>query len=160
MRAGVGRMQRHARLLPGSPAGRARQRPLVGVTWASPDFFDALGIRLVRGRWFTDRDRQGQPKVVVINETAAQQFWPGDNPIGKRIGLGQGGFRDGAEVIGVAADVRYRRGRDAARARRLHSGAAVAAPARHVLRAQPLRRVRARADRSGRSSPRSIAICR
>ena len=46
--------------------------------------------------------------MVVINETAAKQLWAGDDPIGKRLGLGQGGFRDGAEVIGVAADVRYR----------------------------------------------------
>ena len=43
----------------------------------------------------------------MVNETAAKQFWAGDDPIGKRIGLGQGGFKDGAEVIGVAADVRY-----------------------------------------------------
>ena len=87
----------------------------MGVTWASPDYFTTLGIRLVRGRWFTDRDREGQPKVVVINETAARRFWPNEDPIGKRMGLGQGGFRDGAEVIGVAADVRYRRRRNAAR---------------------------------------------
>jgi putative ABC transport system permease protein len=81
--------------------------PIVGVTWVSPDYFDALGIRLVRGRSFTGHDREGQPKVVVVNETAARQFWANDEPIGKRLGLGQGGFRDGAEVIGVAADVRY-----------------------------------------------------
>jgi predicted permease len=82
-------------------------RPLVGVTWVSPGYFETLGVRLVQGREFTERDRQGQPKVVVINETAARRLWPGENPIGKRIGLGQGGFRDGADVIGVAADVRY-----------------------------------------------------
>lgn len=64
-------------------------------------------IRLVRGRSFTEHDRQGQPKVVVVNETAARQFWANEDPIGKRLGLGQGGFRDGAEVIGVAVDVRY-----------------------------------------------------
>jgi putative ABC transport system permease protein len=81
--------------------------PLVGVTWVSPDYFDALGVRILRGRSFTDQDRQGQPKVVVVNESAAKQFWPSEDPIGRRIGLGQGGFRDGAEVIGVAADVRY-----------------------------------------------------
>ena len=82
--------------------------PLVGVTWVSPDYFNAAGIRLMRGRSFTHRDRQGQPKVVIINETAAKKFWPDEDPIGRRIGVGQGGFRDGAEVIGVAADVRYR----------------------------------------------------
>jgi putative ABC transport system permease protein len=46
------------------------------------------------------------PKVVVINETAARRYWPNDDPIGKRIGVGQGGFSDGAEVIGVVGDVR------------------------------------------------------
>ena len=94
-------------LFPDRPPVTRGSEPLVGVTWASPDYFTTLGIRLVRGRWFTDRDREGQPKVVVINETAARRFWPNEDPIGKRMGLGQGGFRDGAEVIGVAADVRY-----------------------------------------------------
>jgi putative ABC transport system permease protein len=94
-------------LFPDRPPVAPGSEPLVGVTWASPDYFTTLGIRLVRGRWFTDRDREGQPKVVVINETAARRFWPNEDPIGKRMGLGQGGFRDGAEVIGVAADVRY-----------------------------------------------------
>lgn len=91
---------------PSRPPVPPGSSPLVGVTWVSPGFFDTLGIRLLRGRGFTDRDRQGQPKVVVINETAARQFWPNEDPIGKRFGVGQGGFRD-AEVIGVAADVRY-----------------------------------------------------
>jgi predicted permease len=94
-------------LFPDRPPVARGNEPLVGVTWASPDYFTTLGIRLVRGRWFTDRDREGQPKVVVINETAARRFWPNEDPIGKRMGLGQGGFHDGAEVIGVAADVRY-----------------------------------------------------
>jgi putative ABC transport system permease protein len=83
------------------------ERPLVGVLWASPSYFDVLGIRLVKGRVFSDRDRQGQPKVVVINEAAAREFWGSADPIGKRIGVGQGGFGDGAEVIGIVADVRY-----------------------------------------------------
>jgi putative ABC transport system permease protein len=95
-------------LFPDRPPAPRGSEPLVGVTWASPDYFSTLGIRLVRGRWFTDRDRVGQPKVVVVNETAARRFWKEANPIGQRLGLGQGGFRDGAEVIGVVADVRYR----------------------------------------------------
>ena len=55
----------------------------------------------------TRHDRAGQPKVVVINEAAAREFWGAEDPVGKRIGVGQGGFGDGAEVIGVVADVRY-----------------------------------------------------
>jgi putative ABC transport system permease protein len=79
----------------------------IGVHWASPDYFDTLRIRLVSGRGFTEYDRKDQPKVVVVNETAAQRLWPDENPIGRRIGVGQGGFGDGAEVVGVVGDVRY-----------------------------------------------------
>ena len=92
---------------PDRPLPENGAKPLVGVVWASPGYFETLGIRLVRGRAFTTQDRVGQPKVVVVNETAAREFWPGEDPIGKRIALGQGGFNDGAEVVGVVADVRY-----------------------------------------------------
>jgi predicted permease len=92
---------------PDRPPAAAGTEPLIGVTWASPGYFETLGIRLVRGRVFTERDRTGQPKVVVINETAARAFWGGQDPIGKRISVGQGGFSDGAEVVGVVGDVRY-----------------------------------------------------
>jgi len=79
----------------------------VEVLWASPEYFDTLGIRVLRGRGLSVRDRTGQPKVVVINETAARTYWGAEDPIGKRIALGQGGFQDGAEVVGIAEDVRY-----------------------------------------------------
>jgi putative ABC transport system permease protein len=92
---------------PDRPAPADDNRPVVGVLWASPAYFETLGIRLVRGRVFNEQDRVGQPKVVVINETAARELWRGEDPIGKRIGVGQGGFGDGAEVVGVVADVRY-----------------------------------------------------
>lgn len=93
---------------PDRPTAPNVSGPPVGVTWVSPGYFQALGIDVVQGRTFTDLDREGQPKVVVINEAAARRFWPGENPIGRRIALRQGGFQDGAEVIGIAADVRYR----------------------------------------------------
>jgi predicted permease len=92
---------------PDRPASQRGNGPQVGIYWASPDYFDTLGIRLIRGRVFDARDRIGQPKVVVINETAARTFWGPEDPIGKRIGLGQGGFHEGAEVVGIVADVRY-----------------------------------------------------
>jgi putative ABC transport system permease protein len=89
------------------PLAPGEENP-VGVLWASPSYFDTLGIRLIRGRLFTDRDRVGQPKVVVINETAARSYWGGEDPIGKRIAIGQGGFGgEGAEVVGIVQDVRY-----------------------------------------------------
>ena len=92
---------------PGQPPMPRGQEPEVGVFWASTGYFDTMRMPLKRGRAFTPFDRAGQPKVVVINETAARTLWPGEDPIGKRIGVGQGGFWDGAEVVGVVGDVRY-----------------------------------------------------
>ncbi len=92
---------------PGRPPAPPGRSPAVGVFWASPGYFQTLGIRVVRGRAFTEHDRAGQPKVVVINEAAARTFWGPEDPLGKRIAVGQGGFGDGAEVVGVVADVRY-----------------------------------------------------
>jgi putative ABC transport system permease protein len=83
------------------------KEPVVGIHWATPEYFSTFRIRLLAGRLFDGRDRVGQPKVALVNETAARTFWPNDTPIGKFIGVGQGGFEDGAEVIGVVADVRY-----------------------------------------------------
>jgi putative ABC transport system permease protein len=96
-----------AALFPDRPPVARGSEPQVGVLWASPAYFEALGIRRLRGRVFSDRDRTGQPRVVVINEAAARAFWGNEDPIGKRIGVGQGGFQAGAEVVGVVADVRY-----------------------------------------------------
>ena len=92
---------------PGRPPAPPGQQPVVGVYWASSRYFETMRIPVKRGRVFTDHDRAGQPKVVVINETAARTLWPGEDPIGKRIGVGQGGFSSGAEVVGIVQDVRY-----------------------------------------------------
>jgi predicted permease len=81
--------------------------PIVGVHWATPDYFPTLGVPLIEGRGFLDADRRGAAKVVLINETAARAQWPDESPLGKRIAVHQGGFQDGAEIVGVVADVRY-----------------------------------------------------
>ena len=92
---------------PGRPPLPAGQEHLIGVYWASPAYFQTLGIPVLRGRGFTPQDRSGRPKVVVINEVAARTYWPGEDPIGKRVSIGQGGFSDGAEVVGIVGNVRY-----------------------------------------------------
>jgi putative ABC transport system permease protein len=81
---------------------------LIGMHWATPGFFSTLGIPLLEGRNFDDRDRAEGPKVVLINEAAARAYWPNETPIGKVVAVFQGGFEDGAEVVGVVADTRYR----------------------------------------------------
>ena len=84
--------------------------PSVGIHWITPGFLDTLGVKLVRGRNITDQDRAGQPKVLLISESAARRLWPNDDPIGKRMWAGQGsaGSGDASEVVGVVGDVRYR----------------------------------------------------
>ena len=84
--------------------------PSVGIHWITPGLLDTLGVALLRGRNITDQDRAGQPKVLLVSESAARKFWPNDDPIGKRMWAGQGsaGSGDASEVVGVVGDVRYR----------------------------------------------------
>jgi len=75
----------------------------------SSEYFRTMGIRLLQGRSFTDRDIQDAPGVVVINEATARQYWPQENPIGKRIWSRESGSIDeqrAFEIVGIAADVR------------------------------------------------------
>jgi putative ABC transport system permease protein len=90
------------------PARHSDASPVVGIHWATPGYFDTLRIRLLQGRFFGEADRAGQPKVAIVNEAAARTFWPKGNAIGQKIAVGQGGFGEGAEIVGVVADVRYR----------------------------------------------------
>ena len=71
----------------------------------SPDYFSTMGIRLVRGRAFTARDDEQAPPVLVVSETLARTYFPGEDAIGKRVTIGyhNSGPR---EVIGVVADVK------------------------------------------------------
>ena len=75
------------------------------VDGVGPGYFETMGIPLVSGRDFTDRDTKGAPRVAVINETMAKYFFNGVNPIGKRFGFGRGTATD-IEIVGVARDVR------------------------------------------------------
>ncbi len=74
---------------------------------ASPGYFESLGIPVLAGRSFTDRDRANAPPVAVISRAMAQAFWPGESPIGKRIK--NGGISDPipwVTIVGVVGDVR------------------------------------------------------
>ena len=76
----------------------------------TPGYFEALGIRLVRGRGFDARDRRGAQKVMVVNETLANALFPGQDPIGRRVACCEmgpdGKTPDLKVVVGVVADVR------------------------------------------------------
>ena len=68
---------------------------MVGVHWVAPSWFGATRAPLRRGRLFTTADRIGTPKVDLINEEAARQYFPGEDPIGKRVAVNQGAFTPG-----------------------------------------------------------------
>ncbi len=70
----------------------------------SKDYFSAMGIRLMDGRLFDDRDVQGGPEVVIINKSMALTFWPHQNPIGRRVR--PGGAKDWCTIVGVVDDVK------------------------------------------------------
>jgi predicted permease len=80
--------------------------PTVGVHWVTPDWFRTLRVPLLSGRGFTDADRLGRQKVVIVGAAAARKFWPNETPLGKVVGVGQGGFHT-ATVVGVVGDVRF-----------------------------------------------------
>jgi len=74
----------------------------------TPRLFETLGIRILKGRSFTDQDRDGAPPVIIVNETLARKYWPDADPIGKRMRF-TGPIQDNPwiEVVGVVGDVRH-----------------------------------------------------
>jgi len=78
--------------------------PHVTVHAASPQYFSALGQPLLSGRSFTTGDAFGRPRVMIVNRTAAELFWPGEEAVGRR--LRQPGDDTWIRVVGVVGDVR------------------------------------------------------
>jgi putative ABC transport system permease protein len=95
----------------GQPESERDDAPGVLRHYVGPNHFRTLGIPVLRGRVFTDRDRAGAPRVAIVNDLAAKRFWPGDNPIGKRVWFGGGSNFDrpdsSAEIVGIVGDVAY-----------------------------------------------------
>jgi putative ABC transport system permease protein len=84
--------------------------PSVLFNIVSADFFTTLGVPVLKGRAFNDGDRNDDAPVAIIDETMAEKFWPGEDPIGRRITIGERGA-DSAyvyrTVVGVSKNVRH-----------------------------------------------------
>jgi putative ABC transport system permease protein len=100
------------RIIPATGFWRAdRARPAHGeesiteVLVVMPGYFASLNIPLMRGRVFTEQDRSSAPLAVIVNETLARQFYPNENPIGKRLSI-QWDRKEPYEIVGVVGDVR------------------------------------------------------
>ena len=97
------------RITPVLPEGQVEvplaQRPFHIIEAISPAWFTTMRVPLRAGRGFTDADNAQAPKVVIVNEALARQYWKGENPIGKHILLGRG---TPTEVVGMVGDVKNR----------------------------------------------------
>ncbi len=97
-------------VIEGRPLPPPGQQEGAAFRVARPNYFQAMGIQMRAGREFTDRDAPDAPRVVIINETLAQRQWPAENPLGKRLTLGDP--RDSTQpvqwltVVGVVKDVK------------------------------------------------------
>ncbi|HET9262684.1 MAG TPA: ADOP family duplicated permease [Vicinamibacterales bacterium] len=95
----------------GRPLATPADAPSVLRHYVSPNHFKTLRVPIIRGRGLEERDRAGSPAVVVINEAAAQRFWPDEDPIGKRVWFeGATAFDSpeaSAEIVGIVGNVAY-----------------------------------------------------
>jgi predicted permease len=89
------------------------QAPVIDSPIVSPEYFHLLGMPLERGRLFSDQDLEDTPQVAVINQAAARTYWPGEDPLGKRVrlhldtrGLPSSAQPAWTTIIGVIADAR------------------------------------------------------
>jgi putative ABC transport system permease protein len=89
----------------GKPLPPPGERHSASLRWITPDYFKTMEIRLRRGRTLTEADVDGGPRVAVIDEAMARQFFPNEDPIGKRIVIY---WRDriAREIVGVVSNVR------------------------------------------------------
>jgi putative ABC transport system permease protein len=92
------------------PATPGTVLPDAQLRMASPNYFAALQIPLLSGRFFTGDDRAGRPKTVIISQQLARQYFQGENPLGKHLHLVPYGDAD-YEIVGVVGDTLYHTGK-------------------------------------------------
>jgi putative ABC transport system permease protein len=90
----------------GQPEPAPGRAHVAASAFVTPGFFDTLGIRLLQGRDFAPTDRPDTPKVVIINQAMARKLWPGESPLGKRIGGATPFLSEPRVIVGVVSDVR------------------------------------------------------
>jgi predicted permease len=73
----------------------------------TPGYFETMGIPLLKGRFFAQTDRRDAQPVIIISESLARRYWPGLDPIGRRIRVSGGNAPPWSTVVGVVGDVRH-----------------------------------------------------
>jgi putative ABC transport system permease protein len=91
----------------GRPQSRPDENVSVDYQVVSPNYFQTLGIPLLRGRAFTDDDAAGKPNVAIISDAMARKYFPGEEPLSKRIAFGDQSKADSwRTIVGVVGNVR------------------------------------------------------
>jgi putative ABC transport system permease protein len=96
----------------GQSPEEAATNPMLNMEVVGPGYFATLGIPVLRGRTFTDQDREDAPAVIVVSQSTARHYWPGKDPLGKRLLMGDD-LERAFTVVGVVPDTRYRELREA-----------------------------------------------
>jgi putative ABC transport system permease protein len=95
----------------GRPVPPLGQEPTVFWSVATPEYFDTIGVRLLRGRMFNEFDKIDAPPVALISETMARRHFPNEDPIGRKLvtrGRQRGnGPQQAVEIVGIVSDVRH-----------------------------------------------------
>jgi putative ABC transport system permease protein len=90
----------------GQPPFPPDRAPVVEFRMVTPEYFSAMAIPVTRGRAFSDADTAASRPVVIINQTMANKYWPGRNPVGEHLQLNVDLTTTSREIVGVAGDVR------------------------------------------------------
>ncbi|HYY55998.1 MAG TPA: ABC transporter permease [Pyrinomonadaceae bacterium] len=92
----------------GRPEPKSDENITVDYQVISPDYFSTMQVPLIRGRAFTDADKEGAPRVAIVNDVMARKYFPGEDPLGKRIAFGDAEKEDSwRTIVGIAGDVRH-----------------------------------------------------
>ena len=91
----------------GRPPVPAGQEPEIDYRVISPSYFSVMKVPLIKGRYFTDADHESAVQVVIINESMARRFWPGEEPLGRRIKMTGEHKDDWRLVVGVVGNVKH-----------------------------------------------------
>ncbi len=92
----------------GRPPSKPGESPLLNHNEITPDYFRTMGMPILRGRDFTDADRSGSRLVTIVSQSVVDRFFPGEDPIGRRIDLEDAEEPEWREIVGVVPDVRRR----------------------------------------------------
>jgi len=100
----------------GTPQERPAERKITDVAFVTPGYFATMGIAMVTGRDFSERDGSGAPIVAIVNQEFVKRYFPNENPLGKRLEIGWdqdtaktgGNVTLGGEIVGVVGNVKRR----------------------------------------------------